>query len=142
MRKSYHSIILLILIAALLCFGCSSNSSYSSEDIKEIAVSNDYDAMIDALNACIDECESVKDEYLNGDLPDKDAENQMKEILNRYNPVVEKLEKADSNGELTYNQHKELADLLSRIFDSTLDGAKKVLDDAGIDIEDLENSSY
>ena len=70
------------VFALLAC--TSSSASYTEETIREIASSEDYDAMIDALYACVDECGAVKEEYLDGHMTDKDAKNKIDEITNRY----------------------------------------------------------
>lgn len=131
------------LLTILLIVGCSgSTRGYSSEEIHEVSASDDYDAMIDALNAGVEECAAVKDEYLKGDMADKDAEHKIEEITGRYEPLLDKLADADSKGELTYNQHKALAEITAQAFNHALDGVNKVLNDAGLSTEDIENLNY
>lgn len=95
--------------------------------------------MIGALDVALGECESVKDEYLEGDMPDKEAKRKLDEIQNRYQPIADQLEKADSKGELNYDQHKELANIMSKAVNQTFDGAKKVLDDVGLNADDIKD---
>lgn len=131
------------LLTILLIVGCSgSTRGYSSEEIHEVSASGDYDAMIDALNAGVEECAAVKDEYLEGDMADKEAKRRIKEITERYEPILDKLADADAKGELTYNQHKDLVDITAQAFNHALDGVNKVLDDAGLSVDDIDNSDY
>lgn len=136
-------IYLLTLICVFaLCACTSSSSSYSEEEIQEIASSDDYDAMIDAMYACVDECGAVKDEYLDGKMADKEAKSRIDEITKRYNPIMTSLQDADSKGELNYDQHKALMDITKKAMEHILYGVNRVMDDIGISNDDLEDDSY
>lgn len=128
------------VFALLAC--TSSSVSYTEETIREIASSDDYDAMIDALYACVDECGAVKEEYLDGHMTDKDAKNKIDEITNRYAPVLKSLENADSRGDLNYDQHKALMDITKKALNHVLDGVNRVMNDIGIFGDDVEEDSY
>ena len=128
------------VFALLAC--TSSSASYTEETIREIASSDDYDAMIDALYACVDECGAVKEEYLDGHMTDKDAKNKIDEITNRYAPVLKSLENADSRGDLNYDQHKALMDITKKALNHVLDGVNRVMNDIGIFGDDVEEDSY
>ena len=128
------------VFALLAC--TSSSASYTEETIREIASSDDYDAMIDALYACVDECGAVKEEYLDGHMTDKDAKNKIAEITNRYAPVLKSLENADSRGDLNYDQHKALMDITKKALNHVLDGVNRVMNDIGIFGDDVEEDSY
>ena len=128
------------VFALLAC--TSSSASYTEETIREIASSDDYDAMIDALYACVDECGAVKEEYLDGHMTDKDAKNKIDEITNRYAPVLKSLENADSRGDLNYDQHKALMDITKKALNHLLDGVNRVMNDIGIFGDDVEEDSY
>ena len=65
-----------LMMIALSACTTKSSASYTEEEIQEIASSDDYDAMIDAMYACVDECGAVKDEYLDGNMPDKEAKSK------------------------------------------------------------------
>lgn len=127
------------VFALLAC--TSSSVSYTEETIREIASSDDYDAMIDALYACVDECGAVKEEYLDGHMTDKDAKNKIDEITNRYAPVLKSLENADSRGDLNYDQHKALMDITKKALNHVLDGVNRVMNDIGIFGDDVEEDS-
>ena len=127
------------VFALLAC--TSSSASYTEETIREIASSDDYDAMIDALYACVDECGAVKEEYLDGHMTDKDAKNKIAEITNRYAPVLKSLENADSRGDLNYDQHKALMDITKKALNHVLDGVNRVMNDIGIFGDDVEEDS-
>ena len=128
------------VFALLAC--TSSSASYTEETIREIASSDDYDAMIDALYACVDECGAVKEEYLDGHMTDKDAKNKIDEITNRYAPVLKSLENADSRGDLNYDQHKALMDITKQALNHVLDGVNRAMNDIGIFGDDVEEDSY
>lgn len=128
------------VFALLAC--TSSSASYTEETIREIASSDDYDAMIDALYACVDECGAVKEEYLDGHMTDKDAKNKIDEITNRYAPVLKSLENADSRGDLNYDQHQALMDITKKALNHVLDGVNRVMNDIGIFGDDVEEDSY
>ena len=128
------------VFALLAC--TSSSASYTEETIREIASSDDYDAMIDALYACVDECGAVKEEYLDGHMTDKDAKNKIDEITNRYAPVLKSLENADSRGDLNYDQHKALMDITKKALNHVLDGVNRAMNDIGIFGDDVEEDSY
>ena len=127
------------VFALLAC--TSSSASYTEETIREIASSDDYDAMIDALYACVDECGAVKEEYLDGHMTDKDAKNKIDEITNRYAPVLKSLENADSRGDLNYDQHQALMDITKKALNHVLDGVNRVMNDIGIFGDDVEEDS-
>ena len=127
------------VFALLAC--TSSSASYTEETIREIASSDDYDAMIDALYACVDECGAVKEEYLDGHMTDKDAKNKIAEITNRYAPVLKSLENADSRGDLNYDQHKALMDITKKALNHVLDGVNRAMNDIGIFGDDVEEDS-
>ena len=127
------------VFALLAC--TSSSASYTEETIREIASSDDYDAMIDALYACVDECGAVKEEYLDGHMTDKDAKNKIDEITNRYAPVLKSLENADSRGDLNYDQHKALMDITKKALNHVLDGVNRAMNDIGIFGDDVEEDS-
>lgn len=127
------------VFALLAC--TSSSVSYTEETIREIASSDDYDAMIDALYACVDECGAVKEEYLDGHMTDKEAKNKIDEITNRYAPVLKSLENADSRGDLNYDQHKALMDITKKALNHVLDGVNRVMNDIGIFGDDVEEDS-
>ena len=127
------------VFALLAC--TSSSASYTEETIREIASSDDYDAMIDALYACVDECGAVKEEYLDGHMTDKEAKNKIDEITNRYAPVLKSLENADSRGDLNYDQHKALMDITKKALNHVLDGVNRVMNDIGIFGDDVEEDS-
>lgn len=128
------------VFALLAC--TSSSASYTEETIREIASSDDYDAMIDALYACVDECGAVKEEYLDGHMTDKEAKNKIDEITNRYAPVLKSLENADSRGDLNYDQHQALMDITKKALNHVLDGVNRVMNDIGIFGDDVEEDSY
>ena len=128
------------VFALLAC--TSSSASYTEETIREIASSDDYDAMIDALYACVDECGAVKEEYLDGHMTDKEAKNKIDEITNRYAPVLKSLENADSRGDLNYDQHKALMDITKKALNHVLDGVNRAMNDIGIFGDDVEEDSY
>lgn len=127
------------VFALLAC--TSSSVSYTEETIREIASSDDYDAMIDALYACVDECGAVKEEYLDGHMTDKEAKNKIDEITNRYAPVLKSLENADSRGDLNYDQHKALMDITKKALNHVLDGVNRVMNDIGIFGDDVEEDT-
>ncbi len=127
------------VFALLAC--TSSSASYTEETIREIASSDDYDAMIDALYACVDECGAVKEEYLDGHMTDKEAKNKIDEITNRYAPVLKSLENADSRGDLNYDQHKALMDITKKALNHVLDGVNRAMNDIGIFGDDVEEDS-
>lgn len=126
----------------MLCYSCTSVSSasgYSREEINEIISSGNYDDMIEALNVGLEECATVKDNYFAGDVTDNQAKAKIEEIMSRYEPLSERLQKADLKGELTYNQHKTLFGLLSKAVSYTADGLNKVLNDMGLSNVDQED---
>lgn len=127
------------VFALLAC--TSSSASYTEETIREIASSDDYDAMIDALYACVDECGAVKEEYLDGHMTDKEAKNKIDEITNRYASVLKSLENADSRGDLNYDQHKALMDITKKALNHVLDGVNRVMNDIGIFGDDVEEDT-
>lgn len=129
-------LIIFFLLTVQLIVSCTvSTRVYSREEIRKVSAYSDYGAMIDALNAGEEECVAVKDEYLEGDMVGKDAEHRIKEITYRYEPLLDKLADADSKGELTYNQHKDLAEITAQVFNQELVGVNKVLDDMGFSTE-------
>ena len=137
--------VILYLISVMLCFSCNSTngaSIYSREEISEVVSSGDYDDMIEALNAGLEECATVKDNYFAGDVTDNQAKAKIEEIMSRYKPLSERLQKADLKGELTYNQHKALFELLSKAVSYTADGLNKVLNDMGLSNNNQEDEPY
>lgn len=84
----------------------------SAEYIQEVAQGEDYDRMLALMQDALGEMKSVSKKYFAGNLSDADAENMVKEITERYDPVREALEKAESEGKLNYNQHKKQMRLL------------------------------
>lgn len=86
---------------------------YSAENIQTLAAGEDYDAMLDAMFSKLNELRSLKNEYFRGDMPDKEVESRMKEIEEKYAPVEKALEQAQSDGLLTYNQHKRQMQLIA-----------------------------
>lgn len=78
----------------------------SSEEVANIAEGEDYDEMLEVLSSQLQELKDLKSEYFGGDLSDRSAEERMNEIGEKYKPVMDALEKASSEGALTYNQHK------------------------------------
>ena len=127
------------VFALLAC--TSSSASYTEETIREIASSDDYDAMIDALYACVDECGAVKEEYLDGHMTDKEAKNKIDEITNRYAPVLKSLENADSGGDLNYDQDRAVRDITKKALNHVLDGVNRAMNDIGIFGDDVEEDS-
>ncbi len=107
------------------------SKKYSEEQIASIAEGEDYDAMLDCEFAKLNEAKNLKKEYFQGNMPDKEAENRMKEIEEKYAPVVKALEKADNEGLLTYNQHKRQMKLLG----DYIKEANSIFNRLGVDIE-------
>ena len=90
----------------------SSSRTYTEEQIASITEGEDYDAMLDCMFAKINELTSLKNEYFRGDMPDKQVKTRMKEIEEKYAPIEQALDKAQEEGELTYNQHKRQMKLI------------------------------
>ena len=84
----------------------------------------------------------MKDNYFAGDVTDNQAKAKIEEIMSRYKPLSERLQKADLEGELTYNQHKALFELLSKAVSYTADGLNKVLNDMGLSNDNQEDEPY
>lgn len=87
----------------------------SEEYILEVAEGEDYDQMLSLMYDALGEMKSVSKKYFTGNLPDAEAEKMVKEINERYRPVKETLEKADSEGKLNYNQHKKQMKLFAEL---------------------------
>lgn len=79
----------------------------SSDNISLIAEGTDYDDMIECLYSQLGEIRALRKEYFRGNIPDKEVESRMNEIMEKYRPVSEALEKASGEGALNYNQHKK-----------------------------------
>jgi ABC-type cobalt transport system substrate-binding protein len=141
MNMRHVCLISFLMMIALSACTTKSSASYTEEEIQEIASSDDYDAMIDAMYACVDECGAVKDEYLDGNMPDKEAKSKIDEITDRYAPVLSSLESADSRGDLNYDQHKALIDITKQAMNHVMDGVNKVMDDIGISGDDIEDAA-
>lgn len=94
--------------------------------------------MLEELETMVEECAVVKEEYLDGNLPDKTARQRVADIEERYQPVTDAINRADSNGELTYNQHKQLMSLQLNALDHMLDAAGRVMDDALDELDGTE----
>lgn len=139
MRIEYIFLTLFSVIV-ISCSGTSDEPSYSYEDIQQLSQSDDYDGMLDALSTCVDECATVKDKYLDGNLKDKEAQSRIEQIEHRYEPLINALSEAESKGELTYDQHQRQMELTKQAMGEALDGIGRALDDAGVDIDDLEDS--
>lgn len=132
--------LLVLLLSVFLCScqgGGSDSVAYTQEEITEAAQGNDYDLMLEQLEAMVDECGAVKEEYLEGNLPDKTARQRVADIEERYQPVVEAINRADGDGELTYNQHKQLTSLQLNALDHLIDAAERVMGDA---IDELDGT--
>ena len=87
-------------------------------DMQEDYISNlveteNYDAMFKCLNNEIKEIRKLKNDYFGGKLTDNEVKERAMLIEKKYEPIVKKLEEADSNGELNYNQHKKQLNLIS-----------------------------
>ena len=108
----------------------SSSINYSSEKIASIAEGNDYDRMLDCLNAKVNDLRSLKNEYFRGNMPDKDVEARMKEIEAKYAPIEKALNDAQNEGLLTYNQHKRQMNIAGKY----LKEAKSVFNRLGSDL--------
>ena len=110
-----------------------SYSKNSADYIQEVAGGNDYDRMLSLMQDALGEMKDVSKKYFAGNLADADAEKMVNEITERYNPVKEALEKADSEGKLNYNQHKKqmklFADII-KIYNAIINRVVKDLQDA------------
>lgn len=85
---------------------------WSETEIESLVETNDYDRMLICLEDEIQEHHNLRKKYFNGGMKDKEAEEKMNGIENRYKPVKECLNKAGSEGELNYNQHKRQMKLM------------------------------
>ncbi|MDE5886022.1 MAG: hypothetical protein K2H46_00360 [Muribaculaceae bacterium] len=90
----------------------SSFGNLSEEQITSIAEGEDYDAMLDCQFHKLNEIKQLKDEYFRGDMSDKKAEERMNEIEEKFAPIDKALNEAQSEGLLTYNQHKRQLKLM------------------------------
>lgn len=79
---------------------------YSLDQLKALSESEDYDAMLNALEYQLKELKQLKKVYFKGDMTDNEAKEKIDEINAAYSPIIDKLSKASSDGMLTYNQHK------------------------------------
>lgn len=139
-RASLCGVLLVFLLSTVLCScqGGGDSATYTQEEIAEAAQGNDYDLMLEELETMVEECAVVKEEYLDGNLPDKTARQRVADIEERYQPVTDAINRADSNGELTYNQHKQLMSLQLNALDHMLDAAGRVMDDALDELDGTE----
>ncbi|MDE5791769.1 MAG: hypothetical protein K2H96_11155 [Muribaculaceae bacterium] len=92
-------------------------TALSSDNISQIAAGTDYDEMIECLYSQLGEIRSLRKEYFRGNMSDKEVETRMNEIMEKYRPVSEALEKASGEGALNYNQHKKQMKLLGEYMD-------------------------
>ncbi len=130
--------LILCIFSFCLISSCIHNPepTFTKEEIQRLSASNDYDAMLEALTYVIKDCNAVKDEYLDGNLTDKDAGQKIIDIKERYQPIIESLIVAEENGELTYNQHKKVLELFGGIMGIAIDGLGKFLEDMGLSFEE------
>ena len=112
--------------------GSSRLTSYTAEEIQEIAESDDYDRMLDCLQSEISAIKAMKNRYFNGELTDKQAEEQAKEIRETYAPVYDAIERAGKDGNLNYKQHKRQL----KLFGEYLKLMNSVMNRLGSDFED------
>ena len=69
--------------------------------------------MLDCQFQRLNEIKSLKDEYFRGDMSDKEAEEGLKSIEEKFAPIDKALDEAQSEGQLTYNQHKRQMKLMN-----------------------------
>ncbi|MDE6514291.1 MAG: hypothetical protein K2L05_08930 [Muribaculaceae bacterium] len=110
----------------------SRKAAYSAEEIQEIAESGDYDRMLDCVQSEISDLKAMKNRYFNGELTDKQAEEQTKKIKETYAPVYNAIGRASSDGNLNYKQHKRQM----KLFGEYMKLMTSVLDRLGSDFED------
>lgn len=107
-------------------------TEYTEEYLSNVAKGDDYDEMLDCLFAQSEEVKQLKNEYFRGNLADKDAKSKMEEIGERYQPVVDALEKANNDGDLNYNQHKRQMKLISEYINEMRQIAGRLGDDMDV----------
>lgn len=110
----------------------STGHIWSESEIEDLIETEDYDRMLNCIEDEIKEFQSVRKRYFKGDMKDKEAKEIINEIEQRYQPVSDCLSKADSEGELNYNQHKKQI----KLFAKAIKEMQAALNQLGQDVED------
>lgn len=88
-------------------FNNESENEETKAVIEEIAQSEDYDKMLNVMMQASADLKKLSKLYLKGNMTDAALQKHIEEIQTMYKPVNSALEAADSEGKLTYNQHKK-----------------------------------
>ena len=87
-----------------------------SDRIQEIADSGDIDAMLRCMENAVAELRQLRKDYFASKLTDREAQERLEEIEQKYQPVMDSLHEAESNGELRYKDHKKQMKLIAQVF--------------------------
>lgn len=109
----------------------SKTQDLDSDYISNLAEGDDYDAMLKCVDNGIRELKKVKKEYFAGKLTDKEAQEKVERITQKYDPVINRLKEADAAGELNYNQHKKQIKQATELINMLVD----IFNKFGIDVE-------
>ena len=87
-----------------------------SDRIQEIAESGDIDAMLKCMENAVAELRQLRKDYFASKLTDREAQERLEEIEQKYQPVMDSLHEAESNGDLRYKDHKKQMKLIAQVF--------------------------
>lgn len=105
-----------------------SRSNFKDE-MESLAQTQDYDRMLNELNGAIRRLKGIKKNYFAGKLSDKELQQQLEDLQKDYQPILDRLEKADDEGELNYKQHKKQMALFAAWLKEWESAVSKVLND-------------
>lgn len=101
----------------------------NAEEIEDLAQTNDYNKMLKELDSAITHLKRIKKNYFDGKLSDKEFQEELEILKNSYQPILDKLSKANDAGELNYKQHKKQMAIFAAWYKEWESAVSKVLND-------------
>ena len=110
-------------------YAVANDAAVSSDQLAGLSASDDYDGMLDALQGALRRIKSLRNLYFKGGLSDKEFKRRLDEIQDAYAPVLESLQKASSEGNLNYRQHKRQMKLMVEYMKIMAESVSKISGD-------------
>ncbi len=89
------------------------NERYENS-LEKLADSNNYDAIIKALEQGVVDLNNVNKAYRKGNMTQQEFEEHLHEISEMYEPLMEALGKAQEDGQLNFKQQKKVVALIAK----------------------------
>lgn len=114
----------------------SSSSALDTEErMESLAQTDDYDGMLKALDGAVSRLRSIKKSYFAGKLTDRELQEELQKLQEDYQPIIDKLNKAQDNGDLNYKQHKKQMALVGAFYKEWEEAAAKIIHDFANEIK-------